>query len=190
MTSITPSFKCDSHTWRSASILLRFAALSQGARSELPTQPLHTATPVLPRPITAAKRHTAVLLGLKRNVLRSSGMWRHVVWYDLTDFSEEPHASNLSAPEDGGNRSLRNVTISKNYSSLHEVVYFSAAVTSRTSSAFSLNVTMIVFVITVNKFHIYTWRLIHRVVHTGSDLMSIAWQLANKQCLAHRPLED
>jgi len=82
------------------------------------------------------------------------------------------------------------VTISQKYSILHEIVYFSVAETSRTSSAFSLNVTMIVFVITANKCDIYTWLLIYRVVHTGSNLMRTAWQHPNKQCLAHRPLED
>jgi hypothetical protein len=82
------------------------------------------------------------------------------------------------------------VTTSENYSILHEVVYFSAAETSRTSSAFNLDVTTIVFVITVIEFDIYTWLLIYRVVHTGSNLMRIAWQHPNRQCLAHRPLED
>jgi hypothetical protein len=48
------------------------------------------------------------------------------------------------------------VTIPQKYSILYEIVYFSAAETSRTSSAFNLNVTMIVFVIIVNKCDIYT----------------------------------
>jgi hypothetical protein len=80
--------------------------------------------------------------------------------------------------------------ISRIYSILHEVVYFSAAETSRTLSAFNLNVNMIVFVITVHKFDKYTWLLIYRVVHTGYNLMKITWQRPNKQCLALRPLED
>ena len=159
-----------------ASILPRLAAPSQGVRSKIPTQPLHTTTPVLPRPITEAKRRTAVLLGLKRSAFRSSGMWRRVVWYKLADFSEEPTASNLSVSEDGGNSYQI-----PNYSILHEVVYFRAAETSRTSSAFSLNVTMIMFVITVNKFDIYTWLLIYRVVHAGSNLMRTAWQYPNER---------
>ena len=65
------------------------------------------------------------------------------------------------------------VTISQTYSILHEVVYFSAAATSWTMSAFNLNF-MIVFVITVNKFDKYARPLIYRVVHTGSNLMRIA----------------
>lgn len=82
------------------------------------------------------------------------------------------------------------VTISQTYSILHEVVYFSTDETSRISSSFSLNVTMIVFVAAVNKFDIYKWLIIYRVVHTGSNLMRRAWQHPNKQCLAHRPLKD
>jgi hypothetical protein len=96
------------------SILSRYTALSQDALSRLPIQQrLHTTTPVLSRPITEVKRWTAALLGLKCNLLRSSGMWRRVVWCKLADFSEEPTASILRVPEDGGNRFLRNTITSQ-----------------------------------------------------------------------------